>query len=261
MFEWAPNGAQVAFLWNPVNAAQSALYTVNATGGGMTLVSNLPGGPYAGQSVADFSWSPDSLKIAFEAYTSTTELPRAYVASGSGTGVATQVAAVTSGNGTVIWSPDSGRLVYTKVSGTTGGFYDFWSVKPDGTGASLLRGDGSNNCDYPAVAYRPQVAWSPDAKYVAVIATADMTTGECSLFVMNPDGSAVRALKPSTGRLLQVGEMRWLSDSTRVLYDLRAFIFDGLDEGLYVGYAADSASLKLSGPLGEATGTYSVATY
>ena len=54
-FEWNPNGTQIAFLWNPVSTTQFALYTVNAAGAGMTLVSNLPGGPYAGQNMVDFS--------------------------------------------------------------------------------------------------------------------------------------------------------------------------------------------------------------
>ena len=98
-------------------------------------------------------WSPDSLKIAFEAYISTNpaDVAHGYVTSGSGGGVATQVAATTGGTNTLVWSPDSSRLAYTKWTSTPGGFYEFWSVKSDGTGASLLRGDGTYYCDYTAL--------------------------------------------------------------------------------------------------------------
>jgi Tol biopolymer transport system component len=255
--EWSPNGARIAFMSN------STLYTASSVTGSMVNVANLPGGPYSGQSVVDFSWSPDSSKLAFEAYTSTTATaPRLYVVNGSGGSTATEVAAVAGNTGNLAWNTDGSRISYARMHVPFDYMYDFWSVKPDGTGAAMLQANGSSYCDYPATrVYRQQLSWSPDARSAAIVATADVTTSECSLYVVNPDGSGSHALRPLGGQQLQIGEFRWLTDSTRVLYDIRDPSFNARDEGLYIGYAADSASLKVSGALGELAGASWISAY
>jgi TolB protein len=169
---WSPDGSLIAF------SGRAGLSLIGSDGTGLRVLPHTGGGEYP-------SWSPDGLRIAFNSNLTGDHVM--YIAQADGSKV---VDLSRAGEGwQVDWSPDGRSILFTSHRDHPDNYTDVYVMRPDG---SALRRLTHNR------AYTP--SWSPDGDQIVFSAPG--------LFIMDPDGSHVRAL-PTPG----VGETS-LSDWT-----------------------------------------------
>jgi Tol biopolymer transport system component len=155
---WSPDGSLIAF------AGRSGLSVIRPDGTGLRVLPHTEGGEYP-------SWSPDSSRIAFNSNLTGDHVM--YVAKVDGTRV---VDLSSVGEGwQVDWSPDGRSILFTSHRDHPDNYTDVYVMRPDGSEVRRLTHDR---------AYTP--AWSPDGDHIVFSAPG--------LFIMDPDGGAVRAL-------------------------------------------------------------------
>jgi TolB protein len=186
--------------WNDV-------WAIRADGTGLTKLTHSPGHDF------DPSWSPDGKRIAFRSERSGE--PEIWVMHADGTGQRRVSAGLSPA-----WSPDGSLIAFSGPSGlsvirpdgtglrvlpdTEGGEYPSWS--PDGsriafnsnlTGDHVMyiaQADGSKVVDLSRVGEGWQVDWSPDGRSILFTSHRDHPDNYTDVYVMRPDGSAVRRL-------------------------------------------------------------------
>lgn len=107
------------------------------------------------------------------------------------------------------WSPDGQHLLFTSGRGNKMMSYvdlDIYVMRPDGTQVTPLT-------NLPAIlGVQQEPAWSPDGQQIAF--TSD-TTGRLGLYVMNADGSNIRALRTD---MPDSGQAAWSPDGTQLAF-------------------------------------------
>jgi Tol biopolymer transport system component len=165
---WSPDGSLIAYAAPATGADSSGLAIMNADGSGQHRLPHTDGGEYP-------SWSPDGARIAFNSNLTGDHVM--YVAQADGSKV---VDLSRVGEGwQVDWSPDGSSILFTSHRDHPDNYTDVYVMRPDGSGVRRLTHD---------VGQTP--AWSPDGERIVFSAPG--------LFIMDPDGSDLRAL-PTPG--------------------------------------------------------------
>ena len=155
---WSPDGSLIAF------SGRTGLSVIGPQGTGLRVLPDTEGGEYP-------SWSPDGSRIAFNSNLSGDHVM--YIARADGSKV---VDLSRVGEGwQVAWSPDGRSILFTSHRDHPDNYTDVYAMRPDGSDVRRLTHNR---------AYTP--AWSPDGDHIVLSAPG--------LFVMDPDGSALRAL-------------------------------------------------------------------
>jgi Tol biopolymer transport system component len=179
----------------------------NADGTDLTRLTHSPGSEF------DPAWSPDATQIAYRSERSGE--PEIWVMNADGTDQRRLAAGLSPA-----WSPDGSLIAFSGRGGlsvirpdgtglrvlphTEGGEYPSWS--PDGsriafnsnlTGDHVMyiaQADGSTVVDLSRVGEGWQVDWSPDGRSILFTSHRDHADNYTDVYVMRPDGSAVRRL-------------------------------------------------------------------
>ena len=237
-FGIAPPGQRIAFVG-------PGLFVMNADGSGFAALVQNTGA--ASVLYGRPAWSPDATRIVFEKDSSI------YVVSADGTGLM-QVAA----NGfDPAWLPDGRRIRFARA--IAGGATEIVDVAADGSTISRValwpyafrRDPSAGILDWPSDgSFGSRLTWSPDGERVLfqrfvpdVIVTArdgyDSGTF-MSLYVMNVDGSGLRALTDTSSREVQWGGS-WSPDGRRVAF---------VERPQHGALPADTAGLSIIDPAG-----------
>jgi TolB protein len=159
---WSPDGSWIAF------SGRAGLSVIRPDGTDRRVLPHTEGGEYP-------SWSPDGSRIAFNSNLTGDHVM--YIAEADGSEV---VDLSKAGEGwQVAWSPDGRSILFTSHRDHPDNYTDLYAMRPDGSGVRRLTHE---------VGQTP--AWSPEGEHIVFSAP--------SLFIMDPDGSDVRAL-PTPG--------------------------------------------------------------
>jgi TolB protein len=111
----------------------------------------------------DIAWSPDRTKLAFDLRAGDQSLLAVVGIDGSGERVLAEGPGF-EGSGELVWSPDGGRIAYTRQGepGNYAGGGEFWAIGADGSGRVRLGRFGDYNGGYGG-----GPVWSPDSDRVA----------------------------------------------------------------------------------------------
>ena len=182
---WSPDAASIAFVSNrdptedPCLDGAGDLYQMGSAGesGGVTRLTTRDEYEMVPR------WSPDGSKIAFVRMVIanqdvTCELALIsqdlWVMNADGTG---QQKIVNGGVEDLDWSPDGSKIVFSLIGGA-GGYYDLWTIKPDGTAMTPLTTTSTGD-SFTEV----HPVWSPDGSKIAFESFQD-------LWVMSSDGTS-----------------------------------------------------------------------
>ena len=158
---WSPDGTQIAF--RSERSGEPEIWVMNADGTDQRRLA-------AGLSPA---WSPDGLFIAFAGRAGLS------VIRPDGTGL--RVLPHTEGGEYPSWSPDGSRIAFN--SNLTGDHVMY-----------IAQADGSKVVDLSRAGEGWQVDWSPDGRSILFTSHRDYPDNYTDVYVMRPDGSAVRRL-------------------------------------------------------------------
>jgi TolB protein len=164
---WSPDGRQIAFRHE--RSDEPEIWIMNADGTGQRRLTE-------GLSPA---WSPDGSLIAFSG--------RAGLSVIRPDGTGRRVLARTEGGEYPSWSPDAKRIAFN--SNLTGNHVMY-----------IAQADGSNVVDLSDVGEGWQVDWSPDGRSILFTSHRDHPDNYTDIYVMRPDGSAVRRLTHNVGQ-------------------------------------------------------------
>ena len=166
---WSPGGGKIAFKSDRDVAPGRGLYSVNADGTGLTLLTS-------GDGNADPAWSPDGTRIAF-ASNRDNLITSIYLMNPDGSNVTRLTNQLPFSDAGPVWSPDGTRMVFETNQGLGS---NIGIINLDGTGRAVI-GAGQ----FPA--------WSPDGAKI-IFSRVPPAESSYQLFTMNPDGSGVTQL-------------------------------------------------------------------
>ena len=130
---WSPDGQRIAF------SRFGELTIINVDGTGMTDVPTPDG-------AQELSWSPDGTRIAYSSWKTTRDI---FVSNVDGSSPM-RVASAPEQENAPRWSPDSRKLVFTRV---LNGYFQIFTINADGTGESRLSANPN--------AHESEAVWSP----------------------------------------------------------------------------------------------------
>jgi TolB protein len=213
------------------------VWTIDADGTDLTRLTHSPRPDF------DPSWSPDGRQIAFRHERS--DEPEIWVMNADGTGQRRLTEGLSPA-----WSPDGSLIAFSGRAGlsvirpdgtglrvlphTEGGEYPTWS--PDGSRIAfnsnlsgdhvmyILQTDGSNVVDLSDVGEGWQVDWSPDGRSILFTSHRDHPDNYTDIYVMRPDGSAVRRLTHNVGQTAA-----WSPDGDHIVFSAPGLSIMDLD--------------------------------
>jgi Tol biopolymer transport system component len=168
---WSPDGTQIAYRFD--RGDESEIWVMNADGTGQRRLT-------AGLSPA---WSPDGSFIAYSSPGHDPNPPLSGISIMNADGSGQHRVPYTDGGEYPSWSPDEKRIAFN--SNLTGDHVMY-----------IVDVDGSNLVDLSSVGEGWQVQWSPDGRSILFTSHRDHPDelGIADVYVMRPDGSAVRRL-------------------------------------------------------------------
>jgi len=142
---FSPDGKRIAFVWR--KNAVAAIFTTNATGGGLKQVTHWQNGGLADK----IDWSPDGLRIAFSS-PDPGVIPgissNVFTVRPDGTGLVkiTNSRGGKINNGLDSWSPDGKRIAFAS---NRRGKYEIYVMNADGTGVTqVTRGPEAHHASW-----------------------------------------------------------------------------------------------------------------
>jgi TolB protein len=183
---WSPDGTQIAFL------ITGNYFVTPADGSSRTQLADEIGGGFS------VDWSPDGKALAYS-HSCDPSTGSAYIGIMAPTpnGTRTPVTSPTTCEGeprafpffdyAPSWSPDGGRILFTREPAATGGRPDLYTIKPDGTDLQLLKSNAFHGI------------WSPDGSKIAFV-TSSPSPSACNpcIKVMNADGTGEAEIAQGT---------------------------------------------------------------
>jgi TolB protein len=166
---WSPDGKQIAYRSD--RGDESEIWVMNADGTGQRQLT-------AGISPA---WSPDGSSIAYASPGHDPNPPLSGISIMNADGSGQHRVPNTDGGEYPSWSPDGSRIAFN--SNLTGDHVMY-----------VVDIDGSNLVDLSSVGEGWQVQWSPDGRSILFTSHRDHPDNYTDVYVMRPDGSAVRRL-------------------------------------------------------------------
>jgi hypothetical protein len=230
---WSPDGTRIAY--ESSSDDRRGLHVINADGSGdILLMAGTPGRMQAGGS-----WSPDGRQLTFATIYSENAI---YVVNADGTGLR-QI--VTEGRAPA-WSPDGSRIAFDVPSG---GSWDVYTVRPDGTGLTALAAG-------PDAEQGP--VWSPDGSRLAYSWSRFLpgpgNNAEMAVYLVRADGgNSIKALSHEGTNF--ISRIVWSPDGSYVAASLTQCQRLGCGPSV-IGAADDSRSFTLlrgDGPRGGAS--------
>ncbi|CAN5884394.1 hypothetical protein BH18ACI4_BH18ACI4_07090 [soil metagenome] len=222
--KWSPDGTKVAFFSN--RNSTFALYTMNADGSGVQLVTDRMLSPSAP------AWSPDGGKVAFADGAAIVIEPNQpftdiYLVNLDGSGL-TKLTSNSGLNGSPSWSPDGRQIVF---SSNRGGMHKIYIMNADGS-------------DQHAIAERgTQPSWSPDGSKILFVGGRGDATG-CGttsgnliceqLYTVTPHG---RDFTQLTHYAASYQMPKWSPDGTKILFARNLTTLIIYDDPLFGGRA------------------------
>jgi Tol biopolymer transport system component/pimeloyl-ACP methyl ester carboxylesterase len=207
---WSPDGQAIIFETDrndpkPVNCFPNCLmklYIMDANGNNWRQLMDLPG------SEGHANWSPDGMRIAFEADRNDDGKGEIYIV-GIDDGSPQTLIADEADNRAADWSPDGKQIAFMS---NLDGNYDIYVMDvPD------IRGEGGSNIrkvvDTGFNDYFPD--WSPDGKQIAFFA-ADWPSIRQDIYLINADGSDMKKLTDTT-RVVDE-DPKWSPDGAYILF-------------------------------------------
>jgi WD40-like Beta Propeller Repeat len=181
---YSPDGSRLLVYEEGADPRRGMLATVAAAGGALQRI-NPPStsvrccfwGPPG-------TWSPDGLRISFAAFTGGRDNGEALLEVASATGGTVQPLGRAAWPSGARWSPTGRWIVYDSEDRADGG-HDLYLLDPNGGGGRrLAAGDAREGACCPQ--------WSPDGR--ALVYERDLSNDRMRLWLLNIDGSGVRAL-------------------------------------------------------------------
>lgn len=188
---WSPDGSKIAFTSDRVPGSNGGIWSVNADGTGLTLLTFIPE-----DRSAEPAWSPDGTKIAFTSRRDTL-ISSIYVMNADGSNVTRLTNQLPFSDTAPAWSPDGTRIVFETNQGSGS---NMAVINVDGTNRTLL---GSGR--FPA--------WSPDSS--KIIFSRFQDSGD-QLFVMNADASGIA--QQLTFGVFDDSRPAWRSDGQKIAF-------------------------------------------
>ncbi|MEZ5079973.1 MAG: hypothetical protein R2878_04785 [Thermoleophilia bacterium] len=169
---WSADGTKIAFTSD--RGGSAAVWVMDADGSNPTEIPNTAG--VASSTTGALGWSPDGLKIVFDAGASLK------IINIDGTGLTT-VGPMGDDIDHPEWSPDGTRIAFD-LAPSEGGNSDVWVMNADGTNQTNLTNSPSTDDSWPD--------WSPDG--------ASLVFGRGNvIWGMNPDGTGQHLIVTGAG--------------------------------------------------------------
>ncbi len=187
---WSPDGKQIAFASSVgekiVKFAQYStfnhqLYTMNADGSSLVKISD-------GKSFdLTPAFSPDGTQLVFSSYPITGSGLQLFTMNVDGSS-RRQLTNETGDHVSPSWSPDGTTIIYDGDHNSNSGYRQIWAINADGTNARILGGSNGNK-------YADAIpVFSPDGTQIVFQSSR---AGKFSIYVMNSNGSNVKAVYPA----------------------------------------------------------------
>ena len=236
------------FSWAPVEVDRSLAYST-----GRELYTARPNGDdnkrvtpalTDGGKISDFSWAPNSARIAYLADQESDEDFELFTVKPNGNDDL-RISGDLTDNGDVTdfsWAPDSTRIAY-RADQESDEDFELFTVEPNGDDDSRISGDLTDNGDVT------DFSWAPDSTRIAY--RADQESNEVfELFTVEPDGDDDSRISGDLTDGGDVTDFSWAPDSSGIGY-----IADQETDGVLELFAStpDGADepVKLSGSLAE----------
>jgi Tol biopolymer transport system component len=215
---WSPDGTHLVF----PSLTEDGIFTsafANADGSGLRVLPaadatlNMDGGVF----------SPDGRWLAVEAWDDTDRSRNGlYLRRTSDGGGLTRVTANPYGDPDMQgdFSPDGGRIVFTRSSPDHRGGRAVFVVNVDGTGEHQLTPWGMSGCC--------GASWSPDGRWIAFDARGN-------LYLIHPDGTGLKQIVLHPGGRHWAFEPAWSPDGTRIAFTM--YVLDLRQDDIYTALA------------------------
>ena len=208
-FAWAPDQADDTIAYS----TEAIIFTAPPDGG--SNPEQVTPDPTINQEISDFSWAPDSSRIAYRANQRFDDIIELFTVEPDGDDnlrISGDFDLTTSGDVTdFVWSPDS-RFIAYRANQDNVIIFELYVTTPD---------DSSNDTKVSGTPMigdvDPVFEWSPDSKRVAYRAN-QITADAIELFTATPDGQEKDRVSGDLASGGNVGEFIWAPDSSGIGY-------------------------------------------
>jgi hypothetical protein len=196
------------FAWDPDDGDDMIAYSTEqkiftaASDGGSSPEQVTPN-PTINQEISDFSWAPNSSRIAYRANQRFDDFIELFTVEPDGDNNLRISGDLTDGGNVTdfSWSPDSKRIAYL-ADQITNEVFELFTVEPDDNDDLQVSGDLTDGGDVI------DFSWSPDSKRVAYRAN-QRTADAIELFTSTPDGDENDRVSGDLAIGGNVGEFIW----------------------------------------------------
>ena len=208
-FAWAPDDVDEMIAYS----TEERIFTAPPDGG--SSPEQVTPDPIINQKISDFSWAPDSSRIAYRADQNSVGMIELFTVEPDGDDnlrISGDFDLTTGGDVTdFVWSPDSDFVAYRANQDNVINFELYVTTPDDSSNDTKVSGDSiAGDVD-------PIFEWSPDSKRVAYRAN-QRTADAIELFTATPDGEENDRVSGDLSSGGNVEEFIWAPDSSGIGY-------------------------------------------
>jgi Tol biopolymer transport system component len=208
-FAWAPDEEDEMIAYS----TEARIFTASPDGGSSS--EQVTPDPAINQEISDFSWAPNSSRIAYRAnqrFENIIELFTVEPDGGDNLRISGDFDLTTGGDVTdFVWSPNSRFVAYRANQDNVTNFELYVTTPDDSSNDTKVTGT-------PMIGeVDPVFEWSPDSKRVAYLADQRFA-GTIELFTATPDGEENDRISGDLASGGNVGEFIWAPDSSSIGY-------------------------------------------